>query len=392
MSTHNIRTLSVHAGSDRSKHHGAVSPPIYTSSIYSFDDAETAEAIHNEQVDGYYYGRLGNPTQDAMEAAVAAVENGEKALAFASGMASISGVILTFVPPGGHIVAPRSLYSTTRKLLKHLETDLNIKTTFIDASIAENYRDATTPETKLHWIETPSNPLLTITDIAAVAAIARSRDIMCVADNTFASPALQQPLMLGADIVVHSATKYLGGHSDLTAGVAAGSQELIQRLRERAGKLYGGNIAPQVAWLVHRGIKTLALRMERHCDNAYAVADMLLRHQKIMRVYYPGSPEDPCHDLAAKQMTGGFGGMVSFDLGSKTAAAAFVSAVQLCTLATSLGGVETIIQHSIAMTNAGMSPDEQEQTAIPPGLVRMSVGIEHIDDIIADIEQALSHV
>lgn len=387
-----IFTRAVHAGSDRRQFHGAASVPIFNASIFAFDDAETAEAIHNEIDPGYYYGRLGNPTQDAVDRTVADLELAESALSFASGMAAISGVILSFLSPGDRITAPVSLYSTTGKLLRHLRERFSFEVNFVDATDISSIKSSIADGSKMVWIETPSNPILNITDIATVAEFARERGCISVVDNTFATPFNQTPISLGADLVVHSGTKYFGGHSDLTAGVVAGSAEHISKIRSVAVKLLGGNISPFVAWLMHRGLKTLALRMERHNENAYAIAYMLSQHPAVKQTFYPGLTSHPGHTVAARQMNGGFGGIVSFDLGSRSSAAAFVSAVRLCTLATSLGGVETIVQHSTAMTNAGMTPDEQVAAGIPDGLVRMSVGVEHIDDILADVEQALGAI
>ena len=388
MSERSIYTLAVHAGEDRSAHFGAVSVPVYNASVYAFTDAEEGAAIHNEFKHGYYYGRLGNPTTEALEASVAELENAEACLAFASGMAAASAAILSNVRAGDHIVAPESMYSTLINLFRHLADDLRIETTFIDASDPENYRDAARPNTKIFWLESPSNPLLTITDLGKVSKIAKEAGILTVADNTFATPFNQRPIDLGGDVVVHSGTKYLGGHSDVTAGLLVTSAERAKHIRSVATKLFGGTIAPQVAWLTLRGIKTLALRMERHNSNASALADMLCGHPKIAAMYYPGRKEHRNHDVAARQMSG-FGGMVSFDLGSSDAGKAFVNNVRLCALATSLGGVETIVQHAASMTHASIPAEERQRAGISDGLIRLSVGVEHIDDLKADILKAL---
>lgn len=392
MRTDSIFTKAVHAGDDRSKHHGALSVPVYSSTVFAFPDADSGAAIHNEEVDGFYYGRLGNPTQRVLEAAMAELENAKAALAVASGMAAISGVIFTLVRSGDHIVAPESGYSTTMNFLRHIADRFGIETTFVDAVNAENYRSAIRPNTKLLWIETPSNPLVAITDIEAVVSIAREHGVLTVADNTFATPFNQRPCTLGVDAVIHSATKYLGGHSDLTAGVIVGNKNVVEAVRKGANKLYGGNIAPQVAWLVLRGIKTLALRMQRHNENAYAVANMLDKHPKARRTFYPGLDSHPNHKAAQRQMFGGFGGMIGFDLESVHAGKTFVNNVRLCTLATSLGGVETIVQHSASMTHAAIPREDRLTAGISDGLIRLSVGIEDVNDIIADIEQALAAV
>jgi methionine-gamma-lyase len=387
-----INTIAVHAGDDHTQHHGALSVPIYPASVYAFADADEGAAIHNEEKDGYYYGRLGNPTQRALEAAMAELENGEQALALASGMAAISAAVLSIVKTGDHIVAPQSMYSTAYNLFHHLAEQFSIETTFIDATETENYRTAVRHNTKLFWLETPTNPLVLITDLEAVAGIAREHDIKTVADNTFATPYNQRPLELGVDAVIHSATKYLGGHSDLTAGILVGSSEIVEVARHGANKLYGGNIAPQVAWLVLRGIKTLALRMERHNSNASALANMLGDHPGVEAVYYPGLESHPNHDIAKRQMPGGYGGMIGLDLGTVEAGKAFANAVKLCTLATSLGGVETILQHSASMTHASISREERMKAGISDGLIRLSVGVEDIDDLADDLTQALDHI
>lgn len=384
----NFFTLSVHAGEDRSENFGAISVPIYPASVFAFLDADEGAAIHNHQKEGYFYGRLGNPTQSALEKVICTLENGESALAFSSGMAAVSAAILTLVKTGDHIVAPESMYSTTTNLLNYLQEDLGIFTTFIDATNAENYAEAIRPETKLLWIETPSNPLVQITDIAAVAQIARDAGVATVADNTFATPFNQRPLELGVDVVIHSATKYLGGHSDLTAGVMVGSRDIVEKARLSTTKLFGGNIAPQVAWLVMRGIKTLALRMERHNSNALALAELLGGHPKVNAVHYPGLTDSHNHEIAAKQMKG-FGGMVSFDLGSVEAGKSFVNNVKLCALATSLGGVESIVQHSASMTHATLPDEARRKAGVTDGLIRMSVGVEAFEDIRRDIYEAL---
>lgn len=392
MSEHSIFTSVVHAGENHEQHHGALSAPIYPASVYAFQNADEGAAIHNEQKAGYYYGRLGNPTQDALESAMTELENAEAALALASGMAAISAAVFTLARSGDHIVAPLSGYSTTANFLRHIGERFGVETTFVDSTDAENYRRAIRQNTKLLWIETPSNPLVLVTDIAAVVSIAKEHTIATVADNTFATPFNQRPLDLGVDAVIHSATKYLGGHSDLTAGVLAGRLAVIEAARNGANKYYGGNIAPQVAWLVLRGIKTLALRMERHNSNASAVADMLSKHRKVKAVYYPGLPSHKNHDVAKRQMSSGFGGMIGFDLGTAEAGKAFANSVKLCTLATSLGGVETVLQHSASMTHATLSREQRLEAGITDGLIRLSVGVEHIDDIIEDISQGLERV
>ena len=384
-------TLTVHAGEDRDAEHGAVSVPIYPASVFAFPNADEASAIHNEEKPGYYYGRLGNPTTDALERTMAELENGEAALAFASGMAAVSAAVFSVCRTGDHIVAPVSMYSTATNLFHFLKEHFEIETTFVDATNAENYRSAIKSNTKLFWTETPSNPIVQITDLAAVGKIAKASGITTVTDNTFATPYNQRPLELGIDAVIHSATKYLGGHSDLTAGVLLGNADIVNTARQNASKLLGGNIAPQVAWLVLRGIKTLALRMERHNDNAFALANMLAKHPKVDAVYYPGFESHINYDVAKKQMRG-FGGMIGLDVGTIDAGKALVNNLKLCTLATSLGGVETIIQHSASMTHATIPREDRIAAGVTDGLLRLSVGIESIDDLKADFNQALEKI
>ncbi len=384
-------TQAVHAGKDSTEHFGAVSVPIYNTSIFSFADADEGAAIHNYQKEGFFYGKLGNPTQNALEKTIAGLENSEAALTFASGMAAISAAVLTLIKTGDHIVAPLSMYPTTTIFLCHLAENFGVEVSFIDAAQAKNYENAVRPNTKVFWIETPSNPLLKITDFAAVVKIAKHKQIKTIADNTFATPFNQKPLEFGIDLVIHSATKYLGGHSDLTAGLLVGKKEIIEETRHKITKLYGGNIAPQVAWLVLRGIKTLALRMERHNENAFAIAYMLEKHPKIKSVFYPGLKSHENFEIAKSQMKG-FGGMVAFDVGSLKEGRNFVNNLKICTLATSLGGVETIVQHSASMTHATIPHEQRLKAGITDGLIRLSVGIEAVDDLIADLQNALEKV
>ncbi|HLA94775.1 MAG TPA: PLP-dependent aspartate aminotransferase family protein [Pyrinomonadaceae bacterium] len=388
MSKSSFYTQAVHAGEDRTANHGAISVPIYPASVFAFSDADDGIAIHNYRKEGYFYGRLGNPTVDALEKTMAELENGEDALAFASGMAAVSAAAFTLAGSGDHIVAPESMYSTTTNFLKHIWDSFGIETTFVDAANAEAHAAAVRPNTKMFWVESPSNPLVRITDIAEVSAIGKKAGVATVVDNTFATPFNQRPLDLGADLVIHSATKYLGGHSDLTAGLIAGRRDLVDKARHGAAKFYGGNIAPQVAWLVLRGIKTLAVRMERHNSNAFALANMLLNNSKVAEVFYPGLETHQNHEIARRQMTG-FGGMLGVDVGTADTAKSFVNSLKICTFATSLGGVETLVQPVALMTHATLSPEERAKAGVSEGLLRISVGIEHIDDICTDIYNAL---
>jgi len=386
-----IFTKSVHAGTNRQAHHGAVSVPVYNASLYAFEDADEGAAVHNFEKPGYFYGRLGNPTQEALEKTVAELESGEDALAMASGMAAISSAVMSVVKTGDHMIALSSMYSTSSSLFHYLAENFGLDVTFVDAMDAANYEGAIKDSTRLIWIETPSNPRLNITNIEAVVDLAKSRGIVTIADNTFATPFNQNPLKLGVDMSVQSATKYLGGHSDLSAGVVTGSAKHIGAIRHSTNKYFGGNIAPQVAWLVIRGIRTLALRMREHNKNASAIAIMLSSHPKIKRVFYPGLESHRNYSVAKKQMRG-FGGMVSFNVGGFAEGKAFMNGLDLISIATSLGGVESIAQHSASMTHATLTKDERRDAGISEGLIRLSVGIEDVEDIKNDILKALNKI
>jgi methionine-gamma-lyase len=388
MSEKSIFTKAVHAGEDPEKHHGAINTPIYHTAIFGFTDIESGSKIHNFEEEGYFYSRLGNPTQTALEKAATELECGEDAIAFSSGMAAISSTVMSMVKSGDRIVAPESLYAATRALFRFLESDWGVEVVYVDATDVGHFESAISDNTRLIYIETPSNPTLRLTDIAAVCGIAKKHFIPVISDNTFATSFNQNPLSLGATVVVHSATKYFGGHSDLSAGLMVGKSEVVERARHITARLFGGSIAPATASLVLRGIKTLPLRVERHNANALAVAHFLEGHPSVVKVNYPGLESHPQHELAKRQMRG-FGGMLSFDVGSEEKARRIMNKVNLCTLATSLGSVETIIQHSVSMTDAKVSQDEREKSGITSGLIRLSVGIEDVGDIIADLTQAL---
>lgn len=392
MTEKSFETLAVHAGAEPvEKHFGAVSVPIYNASLYAFSDAEAGGKIHNYEAEGYFYSRLGNPTTDALEKALCQLEKGEDALCFASGMAAITTSILGLIETGAHIVAPESHYATSGSFFGFLAEKFGVETTFVDATNAENYKNAARRNTKIFYIETPANPTLQVTDIAEAAKFAREADAVSIADNTFATPFNQNPLALGVDLVVHSATKYLGGHSDLSAGAIVGRREIVDQIRHSTMKLFGGCLSPNTAWLVLRGIKTLALRMEKHNSNAEKIARFLAGHSKVKAVFHPSLTEHANHEIAKKQMRG-FGGMIAFDVGTIGAGKAFLNNLGLVTIATSLGGVETIAQHSASMTNANTPQDIREKAGITDGLIRLSVGIENADDLIADLRQSLEEV
>jgi methionine-gamma-lyase len=386
-----LYTTVVHAGEDPKANLGSLSVPIYQSAVFTFPDAEQGAAIHEGEQPGYFYGRMGNPTQSALETALCQIEGGEAALALASGMAAVTTTLMTLLRSGDHIVAPESLYATTNALLDQLLTPLGVSVTYVDATDPGNYAAAIRPETRVAYLESPANPTMKLVDIPAVVAIAKERGITTVMDNTFATPFNQRPLTFGVDIVVHSATKYLGGHGDLMAGALIGKREVVERARWQTNKILGGVIGPQTAWLILRGIKTLALRMERHNANALAVATFLSGHPKVRAVHYPGLPSHPDYALACRQMAG-FGGMLAFDVGGVEEGRRLVNTVRLCSLAVSLGDVSTLIQHSASMTHASVPRERRLAVGITDGLLRLSVGIERAEDIIADLAGALDRV
>ncbi|MEC3951981.1 cystathionine gamma-synthase [Nocardia sp. CDC153] len=373
-------TRAVHAGFDPDPQTGAVNVPIYASSTFAQDGVGGMRG-------GYEYARTGNPTRTALEANLAALESGTYGRAFASGMAATDCAIRANLRPGDHLVIPNDAYGGTFRLIDKVFTQWGIEYSVAPVSDVDAVAAAMRPNTKLVWVETPTNPLLNIGDIAALAEVAHAGGAKLVVDNTFASPYLQQPLLLGADIVLHSTTKYLGGHSDVVGGaLITNDQELDTKfafLQNGAGAVPG----PMDAFLTMRGIKTLALRMDRHCDNAETIAEFLANHPKIAQVIYPGLPEHPGHTTAQKQMRR-FGGMISVRVhGGKEAALDFCSKTKIFTLAESLGGVESLIEHPGAMTHASTAGSALE---VPADLVRLSVGIEDISDLLADIEQALA--
>jgi cystathionine gamma-lyase len=376
-------TLAVHAGTKPEPVTGAIMTPVFLTSTY----VQEAPAKHK----GFEYSRTHNPTRFALEDCIAALESpsGEaRGLAFASGMAAID-TVLKLLSAGDHIVAGNDLYGGTYRLFTKVYERFGLKFTFVDTSDVAAVERAFRPETKMLWLETPSNPLLKITDLAAMAGIARARGALSVVDNTFATPHLQRPLGLGIDLIVHSTTKYLGGHSDVVGGAAvARSPEIAERLKflqNAAGAVPG----PMDCFLTHRGIKTLHVRMERHCANAARVARFLAARPEVARVHFPGLPEHPGHEVARAQMSGGFGGMVSFELkGSVEDGMAFCARTKLFACAESLGGVESLIEHPPSMTHASVPVEVRRACGLADGLIRLSVGIEDADDLVADLEAA----
>ncbi|MFJ8308467.1 MULTISPECIES: cystathionine gamma-synthase [unclassified Streptomyces] len=375
----NFETIAIHAGNTADPLTGAVVPPIYQVSTYKQDGVGGLRG-------GYEYSRSANPTRTALEENLAALEGGRRGLAFASGLAAEDCLLRTLLTPGDHVVIPNDAYGGTFRLFAKVVSRWGVEWSVADTSDPASVRAAVTDRTKVIWVETPSNPLLGITDIAAVAQVASDAGARLVVDNTFASPYLQQPLSLGADIVVHSLTKYMGGHSDVVGGaLVTNSTEIGEELAYHQNAM-GAVAGPFDSWLVLRGIKTLPVRMDRHSENAGKVAEMLTRHAKVTQVLYPGLPGHPGHDIAAKQMRA-FGGMVSFRVeGGEQAAVEVCNRAKLFTLGESLGGVESLIEHPGRMTHASVVGSALE---VPADLVRVSVGIENADDLLADLQQAL---
>ena len=381
-------TLAVHAGVEKSEFLPAV-PPIFQTSTFAFDSAQHGASLFAGQGKGYIYTRMGNPTVEGLEKSVAALEGGHKGLACGSGMAAIHTALAALVKHGEHVVCSEAVYGPTCTLVRSIMSEFGIDSTMVDTSDTDAVRQAMRPNTKVVYIETPCNPTLVIADLAAISELAHAHGALVVVDNTFMSPILQQPLRWGVDVVIHSLTKYINGHADVVGGMIVVKDEERYAVMRRALNHLGGVLPPFESFLVHRGIKTLALRMRRHCENAQKIAEFLDAHAQVEWVKYPGLKSHPQYELAQKQMSGP-GGIISFGLaGGIEAGQAMMNSVKLCTLAVSLGGVETLIQHPASMTHASMGAEARQQANIGDGLVRLSVGIENVDDLIADVDQAL---
>lgn len=376
-------TIAIHTGSEPDEATGAVTVPIYQTSTYAQDALGKTRQ-------GYEYARTQNPTRSAVERNIAALEGARFGFAFASGMAAIDAT-LRLVKAGEHVIVSDNTYGGTARLFNRILANYGIEFEYVDTSDPLNVEAAIKPNTKMVFLETPTNPVMIVTDLKEISEIAHRAGARVVCDNTFLSPYLQRPMEFGVDIVVHSTTKYLNGHSDGVGGIVVLNDEEDANWIGFVQNSAGAILSPFDSWLVVRGTKTLALRMEQHDKSGRAVAAFLEEHPKVHKVYYPGSASHPQHALARRQQRG-FGGMVAFDVGSLAAAKAVLESVRLCTLAESLGGVETLISHPATMTHASVDADKRERLGITDGLVRISVGIEDTDDIIADLDQALDKV
>jgi len=377
-----FNTVCLHAGQDPDPSTGALITPIYQTSTYVQD----ALGRHK----GFEYGRTQNPTRMALERNLAAIEGGKGAFAFASGMAAI-GAIATLLQAGDHVVVSDNTYGGTFRLFDKILTRYQLTFSYVDTSRLDEVERAFTPSTRMLFIETPTNPIMTLTDLGAASALARRHGVRMVVDNTFASPYIQRPLELGADLVVHSTTKYLNGHSDSIGGIVVASRDEDLEWLGFVQNAEGAILGPFDSWLVLRGTKTLPLRMMQHNANGLAIAQFLASHPKVRHVYYPGLPSHPQHELARRQMRG-FGGMLSFDVGSLDAARRLLNSVRLLALAESLGGVETLISHPATMTHASVPAERRAALGITDGLVRISVGLEDVEDLEEDLAQALDLV
>ena len=388
-----LGTTAIHAGTLKNLY-GTLAMPIYQTSTFIFDSAEQGGRRFALEEAGYIYTRLGNPTTTVLEDKIAALEEGEAAVATSSGMGAISSTLWTVLKAGDHIVTDKTLYGCTFALMCHGLTRFGIDVTFVDTSNLDEVKNAMKENTRVVYLETPANPNLKIVDIEALAKLAHTNpNTLVIVDNTFATPYMQKPLTLGADVVVHSVTKYINGHGDVIAGLVITNKALADQIRFVGLKdMTGAVLGPQDAYYIIRGMKTFEIRMERHCKNARKVVEFLNNHPKIEKVYYPGLETHPGYEIAKKQMKD-FGAMISFELkGGFEAGKTLLNSLKLCSLAVSLGDTETLIQHPASMTHSPYTKEEREAAGITDGLVRLSVGLENVEDIIADLEHGLEKI
>ena len=388
-----LGTTAIHAGTLKNLY-GTLAMPIYQTSTFIFDSAEQGGRRFALEEAGYIYTRLGNPTTTVLENKIAVLEEGEAGVAMSSGMGAISSTLWTVLKAGDHVVTDKTLYGCTFALMNHGLTRFGVEVTFVDTSNLDEVKNAMKKNTRVVYLETPANPNLKIVDLEALSKIAHTNpNTLVIVDNTFATPYMQKPLKLGADIVVHSVTKYINGHGDVIAGLVVTNKELADQIRFVGLKdMTGAVLGPQDAYYIIRGMKTFEIRMERHCANAKKVVEFLNKHPKIEKVYYPGLETHPGYEIAKKQMKD-FGAMISFELkGGFEAGKTLLNNLKLCSLAVSLGDTETLIQHPASMTHSPYTKEEREAAGITDGLVRLSVGLENVEDIIADLEQGLEKI
>ncbi|MFC4023481.1 methionine gamma-lyase [Oceanobacillus longus] len=387
-----FETAVIHQGYDSKNMLGSLTPPIFQTSTYTFENAEQGERRFAGEEEGYIYSRLGNPTVRVLEDRMAALENGEKGLAFGSGMAAVSAVLIALTKANDHIVCSSGLYGCTFGLLTMMEEKYNIITNYTDMKTKAELRAAIKPETVVIYVETPINPTMRLIDLQMVAEVAREYHIPVVVDNTFSTPYLQRPLDLGCDVVIHSATKYIGGHGDVIAGLAVGKESFIDLVARTTQKDIGGVLSPFDAWLLIRGLKTLPVRLDRHCDNAEKIVEKLKDHQKVAYVYYPDDEKNPDISITEKQMKRG-GGVISFEIkGDKKVAQQVLNHLTFLKIAVSLGDAESLIEHPATMTHAVIPAETRQGMGITDQLIRLSVGLEAWQDIWSDLDQALNKI
>ena len=392
MTKHHLHTQCIHGPEKPNDPHGALSAPLYQTSTFSFANAAQGAARFAGEEQGFIYTRLGNPTTQELEQKVAQLENCEAAAATATGMGAVSASVLSFLQQGDHLVASSALYGCTFAFFAHMLPRFGIEVTFVDMTNEAELRGAVKANSKMIFAETPINPTMAVLDLSLIANVAKQHQLISVIDNTFLTPLLQQPTSFGIDIVVHSATKYLNGHGDVVAGLVCGTEEHINLIKMTVLKDIGATISPHDAWLINRGLKTLAVRMERHCASAQVVAEYLEQHPLVSQVYYPGLKSHPGHQFIGSQMKAA-GGVIAFEIkGSLEDGETFINNTQLCTLAVSLGDAETLIQHPASMTHSPYTPEERAAAGISDGLIRLSVGLEDVNDIINDLETAFTFI
>jgi methionine-gamma-lyase len=390
MLSQHLETNTIHAGKLIDEQFGALSTPIYQTSTYVFQNTAQGGARFAGEEAGYIYGRLGNPTVRELEQRMAALELTDDAAAMGSGMGAIAAALLALVKNGDHIIASSAIYGCSYALLEHKCRDFGIDVTFVDITNELGIRQAIQANTKVIFAETPANPNLVCVDLDMISKIAKEHQLVSIIDNTFMSPALQQPAKHGIDLIVHSATKYLNGHGDVIAGIICGSTELIEHIKLTTLKDIGAVMSPHDAFLIIRGLKTLHLRVERHCQNAEKVAGFLQNHQSVSQIHYPGLKTHPGNKYIGRQMKAA-GGVIAFELlGNFDSAVKFMDSLAMCKIAVSLGDAETLIQHPASMTHSPYEPEQRRSAGISDTLIRLSVGLEHVDDIIEDIQQALA--
>lgn len=386
---HRFETKTIHDGYESKSHHNSLASPIYQTSTFTFETAEAGEKRFAGEEPGYIYSRLGNPTVRMLEERIASLENAEAGLAFGSGMAAVSAVLMHLVKSGDHILCSEGVYGCTFGLLKMIEEKFEVEHDLLPLDSVEQIRQAIRPNTTVIYIETPINPTLKLIDLGMISSVAKEKGITVVVDNTFSTPYLQRPMEFGCDIVLHSATKYIGGHGDVVAGLVVSDQKTITSIAKSTQKDIGGILSPFDAWLLLRGLKTLPIRMDRHCSNARSIVKKLIEHPAVTNVMYPGQEESPSFSIAQKQMKSP-GGLISFEIkGGKQEAQHFMNHLRMIKIAVSLGDAETLIQHPATMTHAVVPEEERKRMGISESLIRLSIGLEAWEDIWEDIEQAL---